>query len=189
MKKIVSLLTVFAITAISLAQNTYTMDKNHSRLSFSVKHMGISHVEGNFKTFDVTVISSKDDFSDAKIELTVDVKSINTEVTMRDNDLRSPNWFDAEKYPTLTFKSTDFKKVDGNQYLLSGNITIHGITKPISFNVEYNGKVQNQKTKKYICGFTITGKLNRNDFGVGKPNSLTVGDEIKLESNVEFGIN
>ena len=175
---------------VAMAQSpVYTMDKNHSRLSFSVKHLGISRVEGNFKSFNVTVESSKDDYSDAKIEMTADVKSINTEVEMRDNDLRGPNWFDSEKYPTLTFKNTDFKKVSEDMYKLSGNITIHGVTKPITFDVEYNGKIQNQRSKKYICGFTITGKLNRSDFGVGGSEFGMVGNEIKLTSNVEFVIN
>lgn len=189
MKKIIMLVSALVFTTIAFAQNTYKLDKNHARLSFSVKHMGISFVEGNFKTFDATVVSSKGDYSDAKIELTADIKSINTEVEMRDNDLRSANWFDADKYPTLTFKSTEFKKVSKTKYKLIGNMTMHGVTKPISFDVVYNGTIQNPFSKKYTSGFTITGKLNRSDFGIGNETIPTVGNEIALTSNVEFVVN
>lgn len=189
MKKVISLISVFAIATISFAQTTYTLDKNHARLSFSVVHFGISHIEGNFKTFDATFVSSKEDFSDAQIELTADVKSINTEVEMRDADLRD-NWFEAAKFPSLTLKSASFKKVSGNNYKLKGNISMHGITKPVEFDVVFNGKGLNPFTKKYSYGFTITGKLHRLDFGIGKdPLATGVSNEIELKSNVEFIIN
>ncbi len=188
-----SMLIAIAILVTSITTGkaqTYEMDKNHSKLAFSATHFGISHVEGNFKKFDVTLKSSKEDFSDAVIEMNVDVKSIDTDVEMRDNDLRSNNWFDVEKYSSITFKSTSFKKTTGNNYILSGNITIHGITKPITFNVLYNGKMVNPMSKKQAVGFTVTGKLNRKDFEVGMgPSSVAVGDEIELRSNVEFILN
>ncbi len=173
------------------SQNTYMLDKNHSRLSFSVLHFGISHVEGNFENFDANVNASKEDFTDANIEMTADVKSINTNVKMRDNDLRSPNWFDAEKYPTIFFKSKVFRKVDDKNYKLEGDLTIHGVSKFIVFDVVYNGKAFNPGVKKQIIGFTITGKLNRRDFNVigQNPFSETVGDEVELRSNVEFIVN
>lgn len=189
MKRIVFLATaLLALSSVSFAQNTYTLDKNHARLSFTAKHMGISFVDGIFEKFDATLVSSKDDFSDAQIEMTADVKSINTEVEMRDNDLRD-NWFEVSKYPDLTFKSTVFKKITGNKYVLAGNITIHGVTKPITFAVVYNGKAQSPFSKKYSCGFTITGKLKRSDFGIGHETIPTVSDVIDLKSNVEFIIN
>lgn len=189
MQKIITLIAATILTTFMFAQNSYTLDKNHSRLSFSALHFGISHVEGNFKKFDASFISSKEDFSDAQIELIADVSSINTEVEMRDADLRD-NWFEVQKFPTLTFKSTSFKKVNGKNYKLKGNITIHGVTKPIEFDVLFNGKAQSPFTKKYLYGFTITGKLNRNDFGIGKePITTGVAYEIELRSNVEFIIN
>lgn len=151
--------------------------------------MGISQIEGNFKTFDATLVSSKEDFSDAQIELTADIKSINTEVEYRGADLRD-NWFEAAKFPTLNFKSTSFYKTSGNNYKLKGNITMHGVTKPVEFDVIYNGNAQSPFTKKYLVGFTITGKLNRSDFGIGKDLLSTgVSEEIELKSNVEFVIN
>ncbi|MDP3556530.1 MAG: YceI family protein [Bacteroidota bacterium] len=189
MKKITTLIAAIAITTLTFAQNTYTLDKMHSRLSFSVFHMGISFIEGNFKTFDATLISTKEDFSDAKIEMTADVKSFNTEVEMRDNDLRD-NWFEAAKFPTIVFKSTSFKKISGKKYKLAGNITMHGITKPIVFDVVYNGKTQSPFSKKNVVGFTITGKLKRSDFGVGKDALSTgVSEDVELKSNVELIVN
>lgn len=189
MKTITTLIAAIACASFTFAQNTYTLDKYHARLAFSVSHYGISYIDGNFKKFDATFVSSKEDFSDAQIELTADVSSINTEVEMRDADLRD-NWFEAQKFRTLTFKSTSFKKVSGKNYKLTGNITMHGVTKPIEFDVVLNGKAQSPFTKKYLYGFTIKGKLNRSDFGVGAaPIPTGVANEIELRSNVEFVLN
>lgn len=189
MKKLLLIANITLIFSnISYSQNSYTLDKYHARLSFSVFHMGISFVDGNFKDFDATLVSSKEDFTDAKIEMTADVKSINTEVEMRDNDLRE-KWFEVAKYPAMSFKSTSLTKVKGNQYKLSGNITLHGVTKPIVFDVVYNGKAQSPFNKKYSYGFTITGKLKRSDFGVGAEAVATVANEVAFKSNVEFVTN
>ena len=187
MKKIAITIVVFAITFGISAQSTYTLDKYHTKVGFSATHFAISHVEGHFKSVTATFTSKQEDFSDAVIEVTIDVKSIDTDIEMRDNDLKSPGWFDADKFPVITFKSTSFKKVSGKNYKLNGNITIHGITKAISLDVVYNGKAFNPMIKKSSVGFTITGKLNRNDFlvGTGTPNTI-VGDEIELLSNAEF---
>jgi polyisoprenoid-binding protein YceI len=189
LKRILLLISAIVFAVSAIAQTTYTLDKNHARLSFSVLHFGISHIEGIFKTFDATFVSTKGDFSDAIIEMTADVNSINTEVEMRDTDLRD-NWFETKKFPSLTFKSISFKKVSGNIYKLKGNITIHGITKPVDFNVVFNGKALNPMSKKSSLGFTITGKLNRIDFGIGvKSLPSDVSYKIELKSNVEFIMN
>jgi polyisoprenoid-binding protein YceI len=190
MKKLVVATVITLLTATSYSQNSYVLDKNHSKLSFIVMHFGISHVEGNFKSFDVTLEANSEDFTDAVIEMTADVKSINTEVEMRDKDLMNDNWFSVEKFPALSFKSTSFIKEADNNYKLAGNITIHGITKPIVFDVVLNGKALNPMTLKYSVGFTVTGKLNRNDFEIGtEPFAAVVGNEVDLKSNVEFVVN
>ena len=187
MKKIVLMLAALLLAMLANSQNTYTMDKNHSRLVFSVMHFGISHVEGNFKNFESSFKSSKDDFSDAVVEMTADVASIDTDVEMRDKDLKSEKWFDAEKYPKITFKSKSFKKISDKKYKLEGDITIKGITKPITFDVDYNGKAQNPMSKKNSVGFTVNGKLNRKDFNVGTgPSAGAVGDDVDVKANVEF---
>jgi polyisoprenoid-binding protein YceI len=186
MKKLLLTLSVLSLSLITKSQ-TYTLDKNHTRVGFSVNHFGISSVEGRFKDVSATMTSKKEDFSDAVIEMTANVNSIDTDNETRDKDLKSENWFDANKYPTLTFKSTSFKKTGDKAYLLNGNITIHGVTKPITLNVTYNGKAMNPMTKKNSVGFTVTGKLNRKDFQVGTGAASTVvGDEVELRSNAEL---
>lgn len=163
------------------------MDKNHTRVGFSATHFGISHVDGRFKDINVTVTSKKEDMSDAVVELKAEINSIDTDNDMRDKDLKSENWFDAEKYPTLIFKSTSFKKTGDKTYQLNGNITIRGVTKNITFDVVYNGKAMNPNSKKNSVGFTVTGKLNRRDFSVGSGAASTVvGDEVELRANAEF---
>jgi len=178
------LLSLLAGYTMSPAQGNYTFDKNHSRLFFSVMHLGISHVEGTFKEFTATLVSKQPDFTDAKIEMEADVNSIDTDVKMRDNDLKSEGWFNAEKYPKIIFKSTALKKVSNTDYKLEGNLTMHGITKPVIFNVMYNGKVKNPNSGKNTVGFTVTGKLDRKDFDIGSGN--TVGNDVDVRSNVEF---
>ncbi len=184
MKKLVfTLVGALLITTLTFAQS-YSLDKAHALLSFESNHMGISFVEGNFEDFDATLVSSKPDFSDAQITMTAQVKSINTRVEMRDDDLRK-NFFEVDKYPTITFKSKSFKKAKGDKYKLSGDLTMHGVTKPITFDVVLNGSAVSPFTKKTSYGFTITGTLKRSDFGIDYELNL-VGDEIDLRSNVEF---
>lgn len=178
----------FILTQAAQGQS-YTLDKYHTKVGFKVSHFMISSIEGRFKNLDATLTSTKSDFSDAVFTFTAAVNSIDTDVQYRDNDLKGPGYFDAEKFPELSFKSTSFKKVKGKDYLLSGKITIHGITKPITFNVVYNGTAVTAM-KKSTSGFTIKGKLNRLDFGVGDdPVKSGVGNEVELLSNIEFTVN
>ncbi len=189
LKRICAIAIIFVVSSTNtFAQKTYTLDKFHARVGFSALHFGISNVEGNFNIIEATLISKKSDFTNATISFTADVNSINTEVEYRDNDLKSANYFDAAKYPNIYFKSIYFRKISGKNYSLLGNISIHGITKPILFNVIYNGQAITAM-KKNTAGFTITGQLDRLDFGVGGA-ALTSGisNKILLRANVEFTI-
>jgi polyisoprenoid-binding protein YceI len=178
------LLISFAFSAFS---QTWVSDPAHSRLGFSISHLTISQVTGNFKQFEVKVIASKPDHSDAKVEVIAQIASINTDVEQRDTHLKSPDFFDAQKYPTLTFKSTSIKKVKGNNYRLIGNLTMHGITKPVILNVVYRGTVTNPMNKQQTSGFTLTGTLKRSDFEIGsKFPAAMVGDEVTISASVEF---
>jgi len=114
MKKINILLALLFIAGSTFAQ-TWSLDKAHAKLGFNVTHLLLSEVEGSFKTFDAKITASKEDLSDAVFELTADATSINTDVENRDKHLKGPDFFDVEKYPTLTFKSTSFKKVEGKK--------------------------------------------------------------------------
>ena len=167
---------------------TWTVDKAHSKVGFTVTHLLLSEVDGNFKTFDAKITAAKPDLSDAVMEMTADVNSINTENDRRDGHLKSPDWFDAAKYPTVTFKSTSFKKVEGKKYKATGDLTMHGVTKPVTLDITMNGPVTNEspKGKQEKAGFKVTGTLNRLDFGVGKAGGAVVSEEIELKVNGEF---
>jgi polyisoprenoid-binding protein YceI len=187
MKKIIAIASAFLLTVTTAFAQEWTWDKNHSQLNFGVTHMGINEVDGTFSTVEAKMTATKDDFSDAQISLTADVNSINTGVEARNNHLKSPDFFDAAKYGTLTFTSTSFTKVDAKNYKLEGNLTFHGVTKAVTLNVVYNGQVTNPMNKKTSAGFKITGIIKRSDFGVATgfpPNML--GDEVMLNANAEF---
>ncbi|MEO6838799.1 MAG: YceI family protein, partial [Ginsengibacter sp.] len=130
---------VFVYASSSAQTTTWTNDKMHSKLTFTVTHLMVSDVDGLFKNFDVTITSSKADFSDAVFDLSADVSSINTEVDMRDNDLKSPNFFDAATYPKITFKSTSIMPNGQNKYTLTGNLIMHGVTKLVTMDLWYRG--------------------------------------------------
>ena len=188
MKRIFLLAIGLFLLCQSAIGQTYTIDKYHTRVGFSATHFGISHVEGNFKTVDASLISKRKDFTDAVISFTAQVASINTDVEFRDNDLKGAAYFDAAKYPELTFNSIAFKRIKGNSYVLIGNITIHGVSKQVAFSVTYNGTAVTAM-KQPTAGFTIKGALNRLDFGVGSdPLSSGVSNQIQILSNIEFTI-
>jgi polyisoprenoid-binding protein YceI len=187
MKKILLLattvVTLFAFTTIS----NWKVDNAHAKLTFTVTHLGISDVAGLFKNYDVKVTTSKDDFSDAQFELTADVASVDTEVEMRDNHLKSADFFDAEKYPKLTFKSTGIKPAGKDRYKLSGDLTLHGITKPVTMDLWYRGTVENPMSKKPTSGFQVTGTIKRSDFGIGeKFPAPMISDEVRIKADGEF---
>lgn len=190
MKKIVLLAAGILANTVLFAQTKWSVDPVHSSVKFSVEHLVISEVEGQFKKFDGTIASKTSDFSNAEVNFSVDVNSIDTDNEMRDKHLKSPDFFDAEKYATLTFKSTSFKKVSGNKYLLAGNLTLHGVTKPVKFNVTYGGTAKDGygNTK---AGFKASAVINRFDFGL-KWNSLTeaggatVGKDVTIDLKLEF---
>ena len=154
------------VSVVSFSQSTWTLDKSHAKLGFSVTHLLISEVEGSFKDFDAKFTSSKDDLTDAKVEVTAQIASINTDNADRDKHLQAPDYFDAAKYPTLTFKGQSFKKVGDKDYKLVGDLTMHGVTKTITLDVVFFGTAVHPYSKKTVGGFKITGKLNRKDFGI-----------------------
>ncbi len=187
MKKLFSLLIVALFSTGLFAQTTWNADPMHSKLTFSVTHMGISSVDGLFNKFNASATNSKADFSDAVFELSAEVASINTQVEMRDNHLRSADFFEVEKYPTMTFKSTSITKVSKDKFKLNGDLTLHGITKPVSMNLWYRGTIDNPQSKATVSGFQLTGILKRTDFGIGaKFPSAILSDDIQIKADGEF---
>jgi len=186
MKKILIIVFVLLQTSV-FAQSSWNADKAHSKLTFTVTHLGISDILGQFKNFDVKVTSSKEDFSDAVFELTADVASIDTEVEKRDTHLKSPDFFDVAKYPSMSFKSTSIKKVDNNKYKLTGNLTLHGVTKPVTMDVWYRGTTTNPMSKAPTAGFQLTGTIKRSDFTVGPSfPAAMISDEVSIKADGEF---
>lgn len=189
MKKLFVLLVAgsAALFAFKSAPATWSADKAHSKLGFVVTHLMITDVEGSFKNFESTITSSKDDFSDAVITLSADVNSVNTEDDKRDGHLKSADFFDAEKFPKLTFKSTSVKKLAGNKYKVAGDLTLHGVTKPVTLDATLRGVTVNPQSKKSLAGFKVTGTIKRSDFALGSkyPNAM-LSDEITLNANTEF---
>lgn len=195
MKKSFSLLLMSFVliqTSFSQTVKTWNVDKMHSSVKFAVSHLVISEVEGSFKIFDGSLVAAKEDFSDAKINFTVDVNSINTDNANRDGHLKSDDFFNADKFPTMKFVSTSFKKGSGSFYVLTGNLTIRDVTKKVTFAVKYGGTTKDAygNTK---AGFKATATINRLEYGL-KWNNLTeaggavVGSDVDLTINLEMAL-
>ncbi|QQS29981.1 MAG: YceI family protein [Sphingobacteriales bacterium] len=169
---------------------TYTIDPTHSEVSFKVKHLMISTVTGSFEQFDAKMSAEKENFTDAQISFEADIESISTNNTQRDQHLKSPDFFDSENHPKMTFVSTSLVQKSDTDYLLNGDLTIRGVTKPVSLAVEYAGKMTDfYGNEKH--GFEINGKLSRKEFGlqwnaVTEAGGVVVSDEVKLSVNVQF---
>ncbi|WP_454802427.1 YceI family protein [Mucilaginibacter phyllosphaerae] len=172
-----------------MATTKWVLDPMHSEVQFKVKHLVISTVSGFFKSFEGELITENEDFTGAEIDFSLDVNSIDTTQTQRDEHLKSAEFFDAATYPKITFKSTSFT-ADGDDYKLVGNLTIKDVTKPVTLAVEYGGSAGDfyGNTK---AGFEVTGKINRKEFGlvwdgVTEAGSIVVGEDIKLIMNIQF---
>lgn len=185
MLAIALLIATTAVAAVSLSQ--WNNDKYHSQLQFTVTHLGLSDVSGMFEDFDVKIHSEKEDFSDAVFELTAQVGSINTRVEARDNHLKSADFFDVATYPVITYKSTAIRKSGENQFKLTGDLTIHGVTKSVEMDLLYRGKLIDQETKKETVGFQLTGEIDRMEFNVGPgfPEPM-ISDIVRIKADGEF---
>jgi polyisoprenoid-binding protein YceI len=169
---------------------TYKIDVDHSDVMFKVKHLMISTATGIFKKFDATVETEGDDFTNAKVNFEADVNSIDTKNEQRDAHLKSDDFFNAEQFPKMTFKSTGIEKNGEGEYTLKGDLTIRDITKPITLDVDYNGSTKDPWGFER-AGFEVTGKINRKEYGlkwsaVTEAGGLVVDDVVKLVMNIEF---
>ena len=168
----------------------WSIDPTHSEIGFKVKHMMFTNVSGKFETFEATAVSKNDDFTDASFDFSADTTSISTGNTDRDNHLKSADFFDAENFPKLQFKSTSMKKTSPSDYELTGDLTLHGVTKTVTLDVEYGGIMQDPwgNTK---AGFTITGRINRKDWGLTwnaalETGGVLVSEEVRLFIEIQF---
>ena len=172
-----------------MATEKWVLDPMHSEVQFKVKHLVISTVTGSFKSFSGEAITQGDTFEGAEIDFALDVNSIDTNQDQRDGHLKSADFFDAEKYPQIIFKSTSFSQ-NGGDYKLAGNLTIKDVTKPVTLNVEFGGTA----TDFYgnlKAGFEVSGKINRKEFGltwdgITEAGAIVVGEDVKLTINAQF---
>lgn len=178
------------MTTTTKDKTTWIIDPSHSEVQFKVKHLVISTVTGTFRKFEGSFENSKPDFSDAEINFKAQINSLDTNNTQRDGHLKSPDFFDADNYPELGFRSKSFEKKNDEQYRLVGDLTIRGISKEVSLDVEYGGSM----TDPYgnvKAGFEVKTIINRKDFGlnwgaVTEAGGVVVGDEVKILANVQF---
>ncbi len=168
---------------------TWAIDPTHSEVQFKVKHLMVSTVTGLFSKFDGQVTMVNDDFEDADIAFSADIDSISTGNEQRDGHLKSAEFFDAAQFPQLTFKSTGMSKTGDDTYNLTGDLTLHGVTKPVTLKVEYGGQMQDfyGQTK---AGFEVTGTIKRKDFGltwdgVTEAGGVVVSDDVRLAMNIQ----
>jgi len=187
MKRITFLLLFAASSLTVFAQTAWTADKAHTQIKFDVTHMGISTVSGSFVDFDADINTSKEDFSDATFQFTAKTASINTGIEQRDKHLKSADFFDAEQFPEVSFKSTGLEKISDGKYTLAGDLTFHGVTKPVLLDLWYRGTVTNPMNQKKVAGFRVSGNVNRADFDLGAKFPVEVlSEEIQIIADGEF---
>ncbi|WP_295128036.1 YceI family protein [uncultured Chitinophaga sp.] len=186
MKKI-TFIAASLIFSVSAFAQTWKLDAAHSRVGFSLVHYGVNEFHGSFKQTDATITSAKPDFTDATIDIKAEVANINTDNTQRDAHLQKEDMLDAAKFGTVTFKSTTFKKTGAKTYDVPGELTFHGVTKPVILKAELVGTATHPMNKKEIAGFKVTGTFKRSDFGVaqGMPEAI-LSDVVTIQADTEF---
>jgi polyisoprenoid-binding protein YceI len=175
---------------MSTSKSKWVLDPMHSEIGFKIKHLMITSVSGNFNKFEVKAETKGDDFSNATVSADIEVESINTNNAQRDAHLRNADFFEAEKYPLISFRSTSLQKLDEETYALTGNLTIKETTKPVKLALEYGG-VTKDPFGNYKAGFSVSGKINRHDFGVSynavlETGGVALGEEIKIQGELQL---
>lgn len=173
-----------------MSTTKWGLDPTHSEVGFKVRHMMLTNVSGNFGEFTADAETEGDDFTTAKINFSATVKSISTNNEQRDQHLQSPDFFDAEKYPAITFKSTSFAKQDEDTFKLEGDLTIKDVTRKVTLQAEYGG-VSKDPWGNTKAGFSVTGKINREDFGLTwnaalETGGVLVSSDVKLHAEIQM---
>ncbi len=180
-----SILILFLVATATLsAQGTWKADKAHSSINFGITHLLISEVQGKFTDFDIEA-TANDAFDSPSFKVSIQTTSIDTDNTRRDDDLRSERFFEVATYPTMTFTTTSYEKTGDNTFVLTGDLNVHGITKPVKLAGKLNGIITDQRSQKLKAGIKLTGTLNRQDFNVGADRA-PVGDEVEMTINLEM---
>lgn len=174
----------------TLQKTTWSIDPDHSKVEFSITHMLVSQITGYFRNLEGKVITYGNDFTDSKAEIILDAASIDTNNQSRDAHLVSNEFLDAPRFPSISFHSTSIKKVKENVFEAEGELSLHGVTKPVIFQLVYNGKVVDQFGNTR-AGIRISGKINRREFGINwnahlDEGGLVAGETVEIYGNVEL---
>lgn len=172
-----------------MAKSVWNVDASHSALEFKVKHMMMANVRGQFHDFQANITADPEDLTTAEIDFTVNVNSIDTKDEQREGHLKSADFFDVENYPNLTFKATKIERKSNNEYAMTGDMTIRGVTKPVTFNVTSEG-IGKDPWGNERAGFTAAGSLNRKEFGLNwnallETGGVLVGEQVKINVEIE----
>jgi polyisoprenoid-binding protein YceI len=184
------LMGVLAVAAPALAETVWEIDPAHTSVQFSIRHMMISNVRGEFSRVSGTVRGDQADPTRAQVEATIDTTTIDTRETKRDEHLKSPDFLDVAKYPTMTFKSKKIEKVDEQRYKVTGDLTLHGVTREVVLDVDGPTAPMTDPRGNLRAGAAATAKINRQDFGIKWSKALDggglmVGDEVAITIDVE----
>jgi polyisoprenoid-binding protein YceI len=193
MKRLVSVVSSILVIAFPLIVSaaTWNIDPDHTNVGFKVKHLMVSNVKGNFEKFTGTVDLNEKDITKSKVEVSIDTKSVNTNVVKRDDDLRSPNFLDVAKYPVMTFTSKKVAKAGKGKLKVTGDLNLHGVTKEVVLDVEGPSAESKDPWGNIRKGASATTKINRKDFGLTwnktlETGGVLVGDEVQISLEVEM---
>lgn len=172
------------------SKTNWVLDPTHSEIGFKIKHLMITNVSGYFNKFEIKAETNGDDFSNANVSADIEVESINTNNAQRDAHLRNADFFEAEKYPLITFRSTRIQKLDEENYTLTGDLTIKETTRPVKLALEYGG-ISKDPYGNLKAGFSLSGKINRHEFGVSynavlETGGVALGEEIKIYGEIQL---
>jgi len=173
-----------------MANTKWTVDPTHSEIGFKIRHLMITNVSGKFEQFEAEVQTENEDFATAQIQATIKTASVNTSNLQRDEHLRNSDFFEVENHPDILFTSAKVEKIDNENFILHGNLTLKGITKPVKLNIEYSG-ITKDPWGGQRAGFVITGKINRGEFGLSfnaalETGGLVLGEEVKINSEIQL---
>lgn len=194
LRNLLAALSVVGSLALALPASAelseWTLDGSHSRVGFTVSHMMVSTVSGRFKQVSGKVELDEANLAKSQVDISIKVDSIDTDEPKRDEHLKSPEFFDAKKFPTIAFKSTKITKAGGNKYKVSGDLTIHGVTKPVTVDATVSEPVKNP-WGKMVRAVKLTGKINRKDFGLTwnktlEKGGLLIGEDVMLDIQAEL---
>lgn len=175
------------LLSVNSQETTWEIDKSHSSINFAIKHFKIATIKGNFDDFSGKIISNEEDFTNANFDVIIQTASINTNQEARDTHLKNADFFDAEKNPEITFKSTSVTKKSEKTYAIKGNLTVNGITKEFEFTASFAGSFVHPRFKHTVGVFNLDGILNRSDYNIGsKFPAAALGEDIKISVAIEM---